>query len=413
MNKIVFLILFLFALPSITNAQEERLKRELDEFMNEPPKKDEGSLKDSLDNYMNPTEEDDDAELTPQDAFLRIDWLTNERVSSTKEFNVKIGIITSKQIQDCKIKVRKDKYNTSVTRGTKIVKKDGYNHIIDEVVRLKHNYNDIYVIIKINGKWYRSESICVTYDPNGKFDKRIALVIGNTEYKNGWDKLPNAQNDATAIAEKLKSLGFKVDNAAINLDKDAFQKKLSDFKRESADYDIALFYYAGHGTQDSEGKGNFLIPVDVTTANDNDLMQQCINAEKMVQEDIGGKKKIIILDACRSNMAYEPQAIRGGTRNKVRSRGFMEMDSPAETLILYSTGKNKSAYDGDGKGKHSYFAKALLNSLEESDLTLSDIINYVTAEVKKKTENLETGIQEPYRSGSYSLLDYFVFNKSY
>lgn len=358
-----------------------------------------------------PKDEEDNAEFSPQNTYLRIDWLTKERISTTKEFNVKIGIITSEQPQAYKIKVRKNKYNIPVTRGTRVVKKDGYNVVLNENVILKHKHNDIYALIKINGKWYRSESINITYDPNGKFEKRIALVIGNSDYNNGWEKLPNAQNDATAIAEKLKSLGFKVENTGINLNKVAFQKILSDFKRESANYDVALFYYAGHGTQDSEGKGNYLIPVDVKTANDNDLMAQCINAERMVKDDIGGKKKIIILDACRSNIAYEPQATRGGTKNGIRGRGFMEMDSPTETLILYSTGKNRSAYDG--VGKHSFFAEALLNSLDESDLTLSAIIDYVTDEVKQKTAELSGGIQEPYRSGSYSSLGNFIINKSY
>ncbi len=358
-------------------------------------------------------ETEDDAEIVSPEGntLLRMDWLTTERVTATKDFNVKIGITTSEQPQDFKIKVRKDEINIPITRGTKVTKKDGYSIVLNETVKLKNSYNEIYVLIKINDKWYRSESIYVTYDPNGVFEKRIALVIGNSDYKNDWDILPNAKNDATAIADKLKELGFKVESTGINLTKDAFEKKLYDFKRESAGYDVALFYYAGHGTQDSEGKGNYLIPVDVKTANDNDLRSRCINAEQMVEEFIGGNNKIIILDACRSNMEYSPQATRGA-KSAIRGRGFKQMKCSGETLILYSTGMGDSAYDGE-KGKHSYFAEALLDSFDESNLTLENIINRVTQEVKDKTRKLGYGIQEPFRYGSYSSLGYLVLNKSY
>jgi len=39
-------------------------------------------------------------------------------------------------------------------------------------------------------------------------ENRVALVIGNSNYSKGY--LSNPQNDAAAIAEKLKKLNFKV-----------------------------------------------------------------------------------------------------------------------------------------------------------------------------------------------------------
>ena len=412
MIKFILLIHFFLSLTGTVSAQGNNTVSTSIQNKEDSIRK---RLKDMLGPHSNnePVEIEDDAEVVPPggNTLLRMDWLTTERVSTTKEFNVRIGIITSEQPQDFKIKIRKEKIDIPITRGTRVAKKDGYNIVLNEMVKLKNSYNEIYVLIMINGKWYRSESIYVTYDPNGSFEKRIALVIGNSDYKNDWDPLPNAKNDAIDIAERLKALGFKVERAGINLTKEAFERKLSEFKRESVGFDVALFYYAGHGTQDSEGKGNYLIPVDVRTTNDNDLRSQCINAEQMVKEDIGGNNKIIILDACRSNMEYGPQTTRGG-KSSIRGRGLMQMDCSGETLILYSTGKGNGAYDGE-RGKHSYFAEALLEALDKSGLTLDNIINHVTKEVKEKTKELSQGIQEPYRYGSYSSLGGFILNKSY
>ena len=90
--------------------------------------------------------------------------------------------------------------------------------------------------------------------------KRLALVVGNSAYKN-VAPLVNPANDATDIAQKLKSLGFEV-LLATNADQGKMSSLLQEFRNKLTREHAALIFFAGHGvTVNSE---SFLIPVDVT-----------------------------------------------------------------------------------------------------------------------------------------------------
>jgi uncharacterized caspase-like protein len=88
--------------------------------------------------------------------------------------------------------------------------------------------------------------------------RRVALVIGNAEYKVG--PLANPVNDATAVAEAFGKLGFDKVLLRKNLGAEAFRAALLEMSRESAGAELGVVYFAGHGTE--VAGTNFLIPVD-------------------------------------------------------------------------------------------------------------------------------------------------------
>ena len=89
--------------------------------------------------------------------------------------------------------------------------------------------------------------------------KRLALCIGNDEYKN-MPRLCGAVNDAKSISVELADLGFEV-TCLCNLDRIAMVDTITNYVDRIEIYDSALFYYAGHGCQiDGE---NILAPTDL------------------------------------------------------------------------------------------------------------------------------------------------------
>src|SRR5882672_2035777 len=76
-------------------------------------------------------------------------------------------------------------------------------------------------------------------------EKRVALVIGNNDYKN-VPKLQKAVNDARTIGDTLKQLGFSV-MVAENQNRQGFSQTLLAFDRSVEPGDTAFFFYAGHG----------------------------------------------------------------------------------------------------------------------------------------------------------------------
>jgi len=93
-------------------------------------------------------------------------------------------------------------------------------------------------------------------------EKRVALVIGNNDYKS-VPKLQKAVNDARTMGDTLKQLGFTV-MVAENQTRQAFSETLLAFDNAVGPGDTAFFFYAGHGFEIA-GQ-NFLLPTDVPAA---------------------------------------------------------------------------------------------------------------------------------------------------
>src|ERR1700736_3292655 len=95
-------------------------------------------------------------------------------------------------------------------------------------------------------------------------EKRVALVIGNNDYKN-VPKLQKAVNDARTMGDTLKRLGFSV-MVAENQTRAAFSQTLLAFDNAVQPGDTAFFFYSGHGFEIA-GQ-NFLLPTDVPAASE-------------------------------------------------------------------------------------------------------------------------------------------------
>src|SRR5690349_348711 len=90
-------------------------------------------------------------------------------------------------------------------------------------------------------------------------DRRVARVIGNSQYKMDNISVANPKNDAEDVPNVLRTLGFEVilttDSGKRDMD-----VALANFARVAVNADSALFFYAGHAMQ-YQGH-NYLMPVD-------------------------------------------------------------------------------------------------------------------------------------------------------
>ena len=94
-------------------------------------------------------------------------------------------------------------------------------------------------------------------------EKRVALVIGNSDYQNA-SKLANPVNDAKAMAEMFRQAGFEVVEAKTDLGNLEFKRVAREFTAIARDADIAVMYFAGHGIE--VNGTNYLLPVDAKLA---------------------------------------------------------------------------------------------------------------------------------------------------
>src|ERR1700722_17429156 len=76
-------------------------------------------------------------------------------------------------------------------------------------------------------------------------EKRAALVIGNSSYRN-VPSLPNPSNDPAEIAALFRSAGFSAVGVRRDLGSAEMRRAISDFAEAASDVDVAVVYFAGH-----------------------------------------------------------------------------------------------------------------------------------------------------------------------
>ena len=211
-------------------------------------------------------------------------------------------------------------------------------------------------------------------------DKRLALVIGNSAYKNA-PTLKNPSNDAADMAAALERLGFDVIRG-VDLDYQGMRTSVRRFSEKLPGSDVALLFYAGHGLQVA-GK-NYLVPVDAQIETQADLDFGTIDLDLVLRGmEADTRTNIIFLDACRDNPLAANLTRRLGTRSSAVSRGLAQVDTAVGTLIAFSTQPGNVALDGEGR--NSPFTSALLKTIEVPGLPLSDVMIDVRNDVLRTT----------------------------
>jgi hypothetical protein len=226
---------------------------------------------------------------------------------------------------------------------------------------------------------------------NAFAEKRVALVIGNSAYKN-VARLTNPVNDAAAVVGMFKNAGFDEVVSRLDLTVVEMRRALREFGNKARDADIAVIYYAGHGIE-LDGN-NFLIPIDATLETDTDVYDETFPLDRvLISVEPAKQLRLVILDACRDNPFAKKMKRTIGSRAVGRGLAKVEPSSP-NTMIAFAAKAGSTASDGDSK--NSPFATALINHLPKPGLDLRKAFGFVRDDVLKATNNS----QEPFIYGS-------------
>jgi hypothetical protein len=222
-------------------------------------------------------------------------------------------------------------------------------------------------------------------------DRRVALVIGNSTYKNA-SSLPNTINDSTAIAALFKSVGFEVVISRADLGVVDFKRAVREFLLTAENSDVAVVYYAGHGVE--IGGTNYLVPVDAKLGRDYDVEDEAVALDRIIWALQSVKRlRLILLDACRDN-PFPGKLRSAGIRSTMKGGLAKIEDVSADTLVAYAAKAGSVSYDGDGG--NSPYATALIKHLAEPGLDIRIALGRVRDEVISMTG----GRQEPFIYGS-------------
>jgi hypothetical protein len=219
-------------------------------------------------------------------------------------------------------------------------------------------------------------------------DKRVALVIGNNDYKY-VPKLQKAVNDARTMGNTLKQLGFDV-MVAENQNRQQFSQSLLAFDNALGPGDTAFFFYAGHGFEIA-GQ-NFLLPTDVPAATEGqeELVRDASVLADRVIERLQNKKvrtSILVFDACRNN-PFE----RSGTRAVAGGGGLAPMTQlPEGVFSIFSAGPRQTALDrlsNDDANPNSVFTRTFAKELMQPGENLVQVTQHTRRLVSEMAETV-------------------------
>jgi hypothetical protein len=207
--------------------------------------------------------------------------------------------------------------------------------------------------------------------------RRTAFVAGNNNYQQ--EPLVNAVNDAVAMGKALRRLGFDpildTNTNLVTLNNDIIK-----WMERVRNTDVAIFYFAGHGTQI---RGiNYLYPTDANFSTDRDeVMKSTFSANSLLNQmqTVNPNINILILDACRKDVtrAFNKSFTKNGLKNMKLLRGG--------TLIGYPVPEGQTT--PDGHFDNSLYTQAILDNIELPNISIKKIFGKVQDEVERLSNN--------------------------
>src|SRR5271154_5359738 len=218
-------------------------------------------------------------------------------------------------------------------------------------------------------------------------DKRVALIVGNGDYRGA--ALGNPTFDADLVAASLQSIGFVV-KVVKNADLGTFDRAVTAFAEDAQGAEVALFYFAGHGFTVNEGVRPVSMlmstSADVTSSSDRVLRSGGIALDEIVGSLVGkARATLVFVDACRN----DPRVSRavGG-----QSRGFAPLGpvKGGAVFIGLSTRLGTVARDGVA-GTGSPFARAFAADIQRKGVRIDDTFAQLREAVKSETHGDKIG----------------------
>jgi tetratricopeptide (TPR) repeat protein len=230
--------------------------------------------------------------------------------------------------------------------------------------------------------------------------KNYALLFGTDEYDT-WEKLNNPVNDASSVADELKtSYGFETELIK-NAKKEQFLVKLREYARKTYEPNDQLFIFiAGHGNFDDVFNEGFVVTKDSKKDDESGASYLSHNELREKINNIKCKHIFLVMDVCFGGTFDPLVAKRGGQSeyDNISKQEFIARKLRFKTRRFLTSGGKE--YVSDGRpGMHSPFARRLLEALRgfggnDGILTIGEIITQVEA-LNPEPRTGEFGDNEP------------------
>lgn len=235
--------------------------------------------------------------------------------------------------------------------------------------------------------------------------RRIALLIGISDYADSSLDLEFADDDAKALYDLLTSpaLGpaaFQKEDVMVLLDEDATAANINiglrEFLQKARENDFVLFFFAGHGVPDPNRLADlYLMAHDSLPDNVAGTGILMRHVREAIAE-IPARDVLILSDACHSAGISAPKGMRNVTVNPIHQVFLEKMHHSSGGLAILTASEAAQASLESSRSQHGVFTDHLLRGLRgqaDTDhdriVTMGEIIEYVRDNVKNETRGLQ------------------------
>jgi len=196
-----------------------------------------------------------------------------------------------------------------------------------------------------------------------------AVVIGNNSYRDpAYPTLKSAANDANAVAAMLKSRYGYDTMLVLNGGRLEILTALNEMREKLKPADNLLIYYAGHGEIDSRGQG-YWVPTDGAANADTTWISNAAISD--ILNTVQARHVLVVADSCYSGTMTRASAptFDAGTMPPEKWAGWVKAMAEGRSRVALTSGGVQPVPD-TGTGRHSYFARAFLNVLQDNNRLL-------------------------------------------
>ncbi|OCC14195.1 Polysaccharide deacetylase, caspase activity [Dissulfuribacter thermophilus] len=221
-----------------------------------------------------------------------------------------------------------------------------------------------------------------------------ALVIGCSDYRNGWPYLPNGVKDAREVALRLRRAGWQVDLLE-NPTGERLGRALDELivMHGRAKDRAVMLWYSGHGYTLEEADGTrlgYLVPVDAPqpSTSELDFLQKAVDMPRIetVAKRVRARHVLMLFDSCFSGAIF--------AMNRATPSPYIQEKIARPVREFITSGR-----EDEQVPDRSVFKTVFLQAVFEGDGDLNQD-GYVTGEelgayLQEKVVNYSRGGQHP------------------
>jgi ankyrin repeat protein len=261
----------------------------------------------------------------------------------------------------------------------------------------------------------RGQGVRIKVERNQEIDlyaESHALVIGVSEYGNGWKKLPGAKRDVTEVSAALRKQGFEVETLP-DPTRAQLDERLRAFISEHglAERNRLLVYFAGHGYTERVADGRelgYIVPVDapLPERNPRQFSARAISMNEMETYAllIKSKHAMFVFDSCFSGTIFETRRSNRTTPPAIESK-------TASPVRFFITAGTRGQEVPDDSIFRAYFVRALDGEGDLNDdgfVTGEELGVYLSGRVARESRETQTPRYGKIRDARLNIGD-FVF----